>query len=133
MGGLAGFMGTIIIGPRIGLFKNEQYLSYINEDKLLDEDENIHYESNDDEYGKKNKYGFLSDDMEELKDRHGEISKREMQNSNIKSSKIIDNKFRKTKFDAEFMPEETVRKSNSKSCISKPSKKTEDSIKGEMR
>jgi ammonium transporter, Amt family len=23
MGGLAGFMGTIIIGPRIGLFKNE--------------------------------------------------------------------------------------------------------------
>jgi hypothetical protein len=99
----------------------------------LEEDENIHYESNDDEFGKKIKYGFLSDDMEELKDRHGEISKREMQNSNMKPSKTNDNKFKKTKFDSEYTPEETVRKINSRSCVSKPSKKSEESLKGEMR
>ena len=39
MGGLAGFIGTFIIGPRVGLFKPETKLAYINDDLLLDEDD----------------------------------------------------------------------------------------------
>ena len=31
MGGLAGFMGTYLIGPRVGLFKNDDRLAYILE------------------------------------------------------------------------------------------------------
>jgi Amt family ammonium transporter len=38
MGGLAGFIGTYIIGPREGLFKRDQKLAYIlEESKLLDD------------------------------------------------------------------------------------------------
>lgn len=37
MGGLAGFIGTYLIGPRVGLFKPDLTLSYILEDQLLDE------------------------------------------------------------------------------------------------
>ena len=38
MGGLSGCMGTIIIGPRIGLFKRDQKLSFIlDDDKFLQE------------------------------------------------------------------------------------------------
>ena len=39
MGGLAGFIGTSIIGPRVGLFKPESKLAYINDDLLLDDDD----------------------------------------------------------------------------------------------
>ena len=36
MGGLAGCMGTIVIGPRIGLFSPEKKLEYImDDDKFL--------------------------------------------------------------------------------------------------
>ena len=38
MGGLAGFMGTYLIGPRIGLFSNDEKFSYIMDDLLLDDD-----------------------------------------------------------------------------------------------
>jgi len=38
MGGLAGFMGTYLIGPRIGLFNNDEKFSYILDDLLLDDD-----------------------------------------------------------------------------------------------
>ena len=34
MGGMAGFIGTYLIGPRIGLFKNDERLSYIKDDTL---------------------------------------------------------------------------------------------------
>ena len=38
MGGLAGFIGTYIIGPREGLFKRDKKLEYILEEtKLLDD------------------------------------------------------------------------------------------------
>lgn len=41
MGGLAGYMGTLIIGPRIGLFENDKKLSYLlDEDKFLEEKSN---------------------------------------------------------------------------------------------
>lgn len=35
MGGLSGFVGTYIIGPRIGLFKTDKTLSYILEDDSM--------------------------------------------------------------------------------------------------
>ena len=39
MGGLAGFVGTYIIGPREGLFKRDKKLSYIlDEDIFEDQD-----------------------------------------------------------------------------------------------
>ena len=43
MGGLAGFMGTYLIGPRVGLFKNDDRLAYILEqdDMLLDYEKNM--------------------------------------------------------------------------------------------
>ena len=40
MGGLAGFIGTYIIGPRIGLFSQDERLSFILNDQFLDEDGN---------------------------------------------------------------------------------------------
>ena len=42
MGGLSGFIGTYIIGPRIGLFKEDKTLSYILEDDsyLMGEEKN---------------------------------------------------------------------------------------------
>ena len=39
MGGLAGFMGTYIIGPREGLFKRDEKLAYILDDHFLDEED----------------------------------------------------------------------------------------------
>lgn len=39
MGGLAGFMGTWIIGPRIGMFKQDTTMSYVYKDKFLENDE----------------------------------------------------------------------------------------------
>ena len=39
MGGLAGFMGTYLIGPREGLFKWNDKLSFIIDDNFLDESE----------------------------------------------------------------------------------------------
>ena len=38
MGGLAGFIGTYLIGPRVGLFSTDDKLSYILDDQLLDDD-----------------------------------------------------------------------------------------------
>ena len=38
MGGLAGFIGTYLIGPRVGLFTTDDKLSYILDDQLLDDD-----------------------------------------------------------------------------------------------
>lgn len=40
MGGLAGFIGTYLIGPRVGIFSNDDKYSFILEDQLLDEDGN---------------------------------------------------------------------------------------------
>ena len=37
MGGLAGFMGTYLIGPRAGLFSQDNYLTFILEDNFEDE------------------------------------------------------------------------------------------------
>ena len=40
MGGLAGYMGTLIIGPRVGLFTQDNKLRYIlDEEKFLRERE----------------------------------------------------------------------------------------------
>ena len=38
MGGLAGFIGTYLIGPRVGLFSQDDNLAFILEDQLLDDD-----------------------------------------------------------------------------------------------
>jgi len=38
MSGVAGFIGTYIIGPRVGLFSQDSQLSYILADEMLDED-----------------------------------------------------------------------------------------------
>ena len=38
MGGVAGFMGTVIIGPRIGMFKEDTTLAYVDDDILLEDD-----------------------------------------------------------------------------------------------
>lgn len=35
MGGLAGYMGTLVIGPRIGLYYPDTKLSYIFDDEKL--------------------------------------------------------------------------------------------------
>lgn len=40
MGGLAGFIGTYIIGPRVGLFSQDENLAFILDDQLLDEEGN---------------------------------------------------------------------------------------------
>ena len=40
MGGLAGFLGTYLIGPRVGLFTQDDKLSFVLDDLLLDEDSN---------------------------------------------------------------------------------------------
>ena len=39
MGGMSGFIGTYLIGPRIGIFKADQKLSYILDDEALGDDE----------------------------------------------------------------------------------------------
>lgn len=41
MGGLAGFIGTYLIGPRVGLFKQDTTLAYVLDDNLIDEDETM--------------------------------------------------------------------------------------------
>ena len=42
MGGLSGFVGTYLIGPRIGLFNKNNSVSYINDDeKFLQENSDI--------------------------------------------------------------------------------------------
>ena len=38
MGGLAGFVGTYLIGPREGLFKRDKKLSYILDEEIFDDD-----------------------------------------------------------------------------------------------
>ena len=38
MGGMAGFIGTWLVGPRIGLFRMDTKLAYILEDELLGDD-----------------------------------------------------------------------------------------------
>ena len=39
MGGLAGFIGTYIIGPLEGLFKRDEKLAYILDDNFLDDED----------------------------------------------------------------------------------------------
>ena len=39
MGGLAGFIGTYLIGPRIGLYHTDNVMSYVLRDKLLEDDD----------------------------------------------------------------------------------------------
>jgi len=39
MGGVAGFVGTYLIGPRIGFFQAEDQMSYVHRDKFLEDDE----------------------------------------------------------------------------------------------
>ena len=36
MGGLAGFMGTYLIGPRVGKFYDEKELAFILEDEAIE-------------------------------------------------------------------------------------------------
>ena len=38
MGGLAGFVGTCLIGPREGLFKRDKKLSYILDDGIFEDE-----------------------------------------------------------------------------------------------
>lgn len=40
MGGLAGFLGTYLIGPRVGLFYPDEKLAFVLDDLLLDDDGN---------------------------------------------------------------------------------------------
>ena len=40
MGGLAGFIGTYLIGPRVGLFKQDTTLAYVFDDNLGDDEAN---------------------------------------------------------------------------------------------
>jgi hypothetical protein len=40
MGGLAGFIGTLLIGPRVGFFNPDQIMAYVLDDTLLDDDGN---------------------------------------------------------------------------------------------
>ena len=51
MGGLAGYVGTWMIGPRIGLYKPDQKLAYILEDEKLIKDyqekENLEEDKNE--------------------------------------------------------------------------------------
>ena len=37
MGGLAGFIGTYLIGPRVGLFSQDTKLAYVLDDIYLDD------------------------------------------------------------------------------------------------
>jgi len=37
MGGLAGFIGTYLIGPRVGLFSPDTKLAYVLDDVYLDD------------------------------------------------------------------------------------------------
>lgn len=39
MGGLAGFMGTYMIGPRTGRFSNDKNLAFVLEDEGISNDE----------------------------------------------------------------------------------------------
>jgi ammonium transporter, Amt family len=39
MGGVAGFIGTYLLGPRLGLFQQDTRLAYVLEDKLVGDDE----------------------------------------------------------------------------------------------
>ena len=56
MGGLAGFIGTYIIGPRVGLFSQDEKLAFILEDQLLDEEGNDYaYEKKADDSGDERK------------------------------------------------------------------------------
>ena len=38
MGGLAGFIGTYLIGPRVGLFAPDEKMAYVLNDQLLDDE-----------------------------------------------------------------------------------------------
>jgi ammonia channel protein AmtB len=46
MGGLAGFMGTYLIGPRVGLFAQDTKLAYVLDDLCLEDD---NYNNSDDD------------------------------------------------------------------------------------
>ena len=39
MGGVAGFVGTYLLGPRLGLFQQDTRMAYVLEDKLVGDDE----------------------------------------------------------------------------------------------
>ena len=39
MGGVAGFVGTYLIGPRIGYYKPDTKMAYVHDDKFLEDDE----------------------------------------------------------------------------------------------
>ena len=39
MGGMSGFIGTYLIGPRIGVFKTDPRMSYVLDDEVLGDDE----------------------------------------------------------------------------------------------
>lgn len=40
MGGVAGFIGTFLMGPRVGLFNTDEKTAFILNDKLLDKEDN---------------------------------------------------------------------------------------------
>lgn len=72
MGGLAGFMGTWIIGPRIGMFKQDTTMSYVYKDKFLENDE-ANFKLSE----------LLEKRQQKFKqtDKHGEPEVKEQQNS----------------------------------------------------
>lgn len=39
MGGIAGFVATYLIGPRIGLFSADRTMSYVLHDTILEDDQ----------------------------------------------------------------------------------------------
>jgi len=60
MGGLAGFIGTYLIGPRVGLFNQDQKLAYILDDTLLDEEMNeVETDKKNDEELEDERYKFF--------------------------------------------------------------------------
>ena len=54
MGGLAGFIGTYLIGPRVGVFRADDRLAYVLDDIYLDEI----YDISEDLYKSKNSHNL---------------------------------------------------------------------------
>lgn len=80
MGGLAGFMGTYLIGPRVGLFKNEERIQYILEqdDMILDFEKNLDNLRNEIEEEKQNEI-----DEEDNKKKKEEKYKKQLEKEKI--------------------------------------------------
>jgi hypothetical protein len=91
MGGVAGFIGTFLIGPRIGLFHKDKILEYLLDDDLLYDDTflRFHQEQRKDDDGNHiveerevedtiptSLYNFNSQKMEEINNMVDKVAKR---------------------------------------------------------